>query len=178
MLDHLRVVVGSEKGFAPSAVGHGQPADKIREPDVGGAFLLRVLVQVVVQLPGLIPDPQVVGLVVHHVMEEHVVRDEDLVHATPGLETVQVMLGRLALDVARLVRQMHAGRVDAFAAGLEHFGDGVLGQPVDLEVGPQAAQLVGNRHIALGVAQPDRRRDVERTLAAPPATSPGQRGSR
>ena len=51
------------------------------------------------------------------------------------LEAMEVVLGRLGLDVARLVGQRRARRVDALAARLEHRGDGVLREPVDLEIG-------------------------------------------
>ena len=59
-----------------------------------------------------------------------------------------------------------AGGVDALALALQHPRDGILGEPVDLEVGLQPAQLAGDRHVALGVAQADRRGDVERPWAA------------
>ena len=42
-----------------------------------------------------------------------------------------------------------ARRMDPLAARLEHAGDRVLGQPVDLEVRVQLAQLVGDRHVPL-----------------------------
>ncbi len=74
---------------------------------------------------------------------------------------VQVVLGGLRLDVLGLVGQMGAGGVDALALGLEHPGDRVLGEPVDLQVRVQAAQLAGDRHVALRVAEPDRRGDEE-----------------
>jgi hypothetical protein len=38
----------------------------------------------------------------------------------------------------------------------------VLGQPVDLQVGHQRAQLFGDRDVTLRVAEPDRGRDVQR----------------
>ena len=41
----------------------------------------------------------------HEVVEDHEVGDEDLVHPPPCLEAVQVVLGGLGLDVARLVGQ-------------------------------------------------------------------------
>src|SRR5215203_86434 len=47
----------------------------------------------------------------------------------------------------------------------------MLGQPVDLEVGMDLAQRVGDRDVALRVAEADRRGDVER------ATAPGKRAS-
>jgi hypothetical protein len=77
---------------------------------------------------------------------------------------VQVVLGRLGLDVPRLVREQRAGRVDALAAALEYRGDGVLREPVDLEVAVQEAQLIRDRHVPTSVAEPDRRRDEERPL--------------
>ena len=43
----------------------------------------------------------------------------------------------------------------------QHRGDRVLGEPVDLEVGLELAQLVGDRQVAADVAEADRRGDVE-----------------
>ena len=39
---------------------------------------------------------------------------------------------------------------------LEHRGDGVLGEPIDLEVGMVLAQLGGDRDVTPGVTEPDR----------------------
>ena len=47
--------------------------------------------------------------------------------------------------------------MDPLAARLEHRRDRVLGEPVDLEVGMELAQFVGNRGVALCVPEPDRR---------------------
>ena len=44
-------------------------------------------------------------------------------------------------------------------------GDRVLRQPVDLQVGMQRAQLLGDRDVAAGVAEADRRGDEQRALA-------------
>ena len=175
VLDHLGVVVGGEERLVLAAVGHRQPADEVGEPAVRGPLLLGVLVQVVVELPRLVADPQVVVLLADDVVEDHEVGDEDLVHPPPRLEAVQVVLGRLALDVARLVGEAGAGRVDPLAVRLEHGGDRVLGEPVDLEVGVELAQLVGDGDVALGVAQPDRRGDVQGALAARLAAGPAPR---
>ena len=123
MLDHLGVVVGGQERLALAAVLHREPADEVRQPDVGGALLLGVLVQVVVELPRLVADPEVVVLLAHEVVEDHVVGEQDLVHPADRLEAVQVVLGRLALDVGRLVGQQRAGGVDALAPGLEHLRD-------------------------------------------------------
>ena len=165
VLDHLGVVVGGQVGLVLAAVGHRQPADEVGQPGVAGALLARVLVQVVVELPGLVADPQVVALLARDVVEDHEVVDQDLVHPAPRLEAVQVVLGRLGLDVLRLVRQVLAAGVDALALALEHARDRVLGEPVDLEPVDELAQLARDRDVALGVAEADRRRDVERALA-------------
>ena len=49
---------------------------------------------------------------------------------------------------------------------LEHARDRVLREPVDLEVGVQRAQLARDRDVAPGVAEADRRGDVQRAPAA------------
>ena len=127
---------------------------------------LGVLVQEVVDVPGLVADPQVVGLV-----------------ATRSWKTMKFAsrissIRRIAWKACRscsadsvsmwrdsLARCALAG-MDPLAARLEHRGHRMLGQPVDLEVRVQLAQLVGDRDVAPGVAEPDRRGDVERALAA------------
>ncbi len=172
LLDHLRVVVGGELVLAASGALDGQPADEVGEPRVGGGLELRVLVQEVVELPRLVPDPQVVRIVAHDVGEDHEVRDEDLVHAPDGLEAVQVVLGGLRLDVRGLVREVGARRVDPLPARAEHRGDRVLREPVDLQVRMQRPQLVGDREVAARVAQPDGRRDEERAPAPAPRPAP------
>ena len=80
LLDHLGVVVGGERRL----VLDGEPADEVGQPDVRGALELGVLVQVVVELPRLVADPEVVPAVAHGVVEDHEVRDEDLVHPPPA----------------------------------------------------------------------------------------------
>ena len=97
VLDHLGVVVRGQVRLALAAVGHRQPADEVRQPHVGGGLELRVLVQVVVELPRLVADPEVVRLVADDVVEDHEVREQDLVHPADRLEAVQVVAGRLGL---------------------------------------------------------------------------------
>src|SRR3954447_26859386 len=62
--------------------------------------------------------------------------------------------------------------MDALAASFEHARDRVLREPVDFEIRMELAELVGDRHVALRVAQTDRGGDVERTLAPRLATYP------
>ena len=161
VLDHLGVVVGGEERLVVAAVGHRQPADEVGQPAVGGALLLRVLVQEVVELPRLVADPQVVVLLADDVVEDHEVGDEDLVHPPPRLEAVQVVLGRLGLDVAATrwpARRWPGGSRSPF--GLEHGGDRVLRQPVDLRDrgGACAARRRWRRRAGRGRARSARRR--------------------
>ncbi len=79
------------------------------------------------------------------------------------MEGVQVVLGGLRLDVLGLVGQMSASGVDSLALGLQHSCDWVLGEPVDLQIWLQFAQLTGDRNVALGVAEADRRGDEQGT---------------
>src|SRR5687767_4370623 len=62
--------------------------------------------------------------------------------------------------------------MDPLAARLQRRRYRVLCQPVDLEVGVELAQLVGDRRVALRVAERDRRGDVEGSLAAGLAAYP------
>jgi hypothetical protein len=86
VLDHLGVVVGGQVRLALAPVEHGQPAHEVGHPHVRGPLLLGVLVQEVVELPGLVPDPQVVGLLPDDVVEDHEVGHQDLVHPPDRLE--------------------------------------------------------------------------------------------
>ena len=58
-----------------------------------------------------------------------------------------------------------ARRMDPLSLRLEHPGHRVLRQPVDLQPVDEVAQLAGDRGVALGVAEADRRGDVEGALA-------------
>ena len=55
----------------------------------------------------------------------------------------------------------------ALAASLEHRGDRMLREPVDLRSGMERAQLTGDRDVAPRVAEPDRRGDEQRPLRRP-----------
>ncbi len=102
VLDHLAVDVGGEERLVLAALGHRQHADEVGEPDVGRGLQLRVLVQEVVDLPGLVGDPDVERLLADEVVEDHEVRAEDLVEATQHLEGVERVLAGLAVDARGL----------------------------------------------------------------------------
>ena len=85
-----------------------------------------------IDVPRLVGDHQVVIALLDDFLEHHEVAQQDLVHAPQRLETVEVVLARLAGDVARLAGQVLAGRMNLLALGFEDRGDGVLGKPIDL----------------------------------------------
>jgi hypothetical protein len=134
LLDHLGVVIGGQSRFRFAAFRHWQPADEVAQPRVRGRLDLGVLVQEVVEIPRLVPDPQVVALGGDDVVEHHEVREQNLVHPPEGVEYVQFVLARLGLHVSRLSGQLDAGGMDALTASLEDRCHGVLGEPLDLEV--------------------------------------------
>ena len=78
--------------------------------------------EVVVELPRLVADPQVVVLFGDEVVEDHEVGEQYLVHPPDRLEAVQVVLCRFAFDVLRLVRQVAARRMDALTPLLKDLG--------------------------------------------------------
>lgn len=161
VLDHLGVVVGGDVRLPGTAVGHRQPADEVGHPHERGPLELGVLVQEVVHLPRLVADDQVVLAFGDDVVEDHEVRHEDLVHSANGLETVQVVFGRLGLDVRRLADQQAGCRVDPLVRCGQYAGHRVLGQPVDLQVRLACPQLLGDGDVAASMPQPDRRREVQ-----------------
>ena len=118
LLDHLGVVVGRQRGLGAPPSGIGSQPDEVGHPREREPLQLRVLVQEVVDVPGLVADHEVVVLVLDDVVEHHEVVDEDLVHPADRLEGVQVVLGALVLDVGRLVGEPRRRRVDALAGAL------------------------------------------------------------
>ena len=150
VLDHLGVVVGRQERLALAAGGHRQPADEVGHPGERRPLELRVLVQEVVDVPGLVADDEVVLAGLDRIVEDHEVRDEDLVHAPDGLEGIEVVLGRLGGDVRRFRGELGAQRVDPLAVRLEHVRDRALGEPVDLEIRMELAELVGDRRRRAG----------------------------
>ena len=110
-----RVVVGRQERLALAAVGHRQPAHEVGHPGEGRPLELRVLVEVVVDVPRLVADDEVVFAILDDVVEDHEVGHEDLVHPADRLEGVQVVACRLGGDVGRLAREPGARRVDPLA---------------------------------------------------------------
>ena len=122
--------------------------------------------QEVVEVPGLVAQPQVERVAFDQVVEDHEVVDEHLVHPAYGLERVQVVLARLRLEVAALVGEQPRGRVHDLAALLEELRHRRLGQPLDLQVGPPLPHGVGDGEVAADVTEPDRRAEVQRPRPA------------
>ena len=179
MLDHLRVVVRRDERLAFAAVGHRQPADEVGQPDIRRALLLRVLVEVVVELPRLVADPQVVLLIAHEIVEDHEVREQDLVHPPDRLEAVQVVLGATRSRCG--ATRSRAGRWRGGSARPRDSSTAVTGccaSQSNSRSGCELSELVRDRDVAPCVAEPDRRGDVEGALAPRLAACPASRRRR
>ena len=100
---------------------------------------------------------------------------QDLVHPPQRLEHVQVVLAGLAVDVRGLAGQLGAGRVDALAAlvAAPRSPASCASQSISRS-GRAAAQLVGDRDVAPGVAEADRRRDEQRPPRPRAAAGPAR----
>ena len=136
--------------------------------------------QVVVDLPRLVADHEVVGLGLQQVVEHHEVGDEDLVHVPPGVEGVEVVLAGLGLEVRGLAGQRRLAGWSVSPRASSTRVTGILGQPVDLELRTGAAQRAGDRDVAQRVAEADGARDEQRAPAAArrPGASAGGGGRR
>src|SRR6186997_274720 len=86
------------------------------------------------------------------------------------------MVEGFARPVRRLRRELRAHRMDPLATVLEDGRHRTLREPVDLDVRTKLAKFVGDRYVPLGVAEPDRRRDVQ--SSPPPRHVAGPGGAR
>ena len=162
--------------FALVVALHRQAADEVGEEDERLALQLRVLVVVVVDVPRLVADHDVVVLGLEQVDEGHEVVGHDLVHRAQREERLQVVLAGHALEVPALVGQALRDRVQPLAFVLEVARGRVDGEPVDRQIGLQLAQLARDRQVALRVAEADRARDEQRLALALHRAHPGALG--
>ena len=149
-----------------AAVGHRQPAHEVGHPRVAGPLLARVLVQVVVELPRLVADPQVVAVLAHDVVEDHEVVDRG---SRPSAGWPGSSAGRARRTPTRCGRDSFArcalaGWIRSPSASSTRVTGSWASQSIS-RPSTSVAQLAGDRHVALGVAEADRRRDVEGALA-------------
>jgi len=129
VLDHLGVVVRSQRCVLGWCAFGGEPTNEVGQPRERTPLKLRVLVEEVVCFPGLVRDDEVVVLRLDDVVQNHEIGDQQLVHAPPGPEAVEVVTCRLTGEVRRLVAEVPARRVDALAGFSQHVG----GEPVTTE---------------------------------------------
>ena len=132
MLDHLGVVIRGQERLVVTAIVHGHPPHEIRKPGDLRFFQLRVFMPVMIHVPGLVRDDEIVMLLLEHFLEHHEVGDQYFVHAANGLERVQVVFAGLGLDVVGFVGKYFAGRVNSLVIRIEKARHRVLGEPVDL----------------------------------------------
>jgi hypothetical protein len=113
-------------------------------------------VQVVVEVPAFVGDPQVVRLCFHHVGEGHEVGRHDFVHVPHGVEGVQLVVARgPVLEVRALVEQEVRRRVQSLSQRLDDAAGRVTGEEVDGRVGIRLAQRPRDGHVALDVPETD-----------------------
>ncbi len=110
VLDVVGVPVRAEEGF-PLVVLHRQASHEVRQEDERLALELGVLVVIVVDLPRLVADHQIVVLALHQVDEGHEVVRHELVHRSEREERRQVVLARDVLEVLALAREPRGQRV-------------------------------------------------------------------
>ena len=178
LLEHLGVVVGGECGLGIPSARHRQPPHEVGHPREREALQLGVLVEEVVDIPRLVADHEVVIGLVDDVVEDHEVVHEDLVHPADRLERVQVVVGGLVFDVRGLVGEPGGCRMHRFSGIRQHSRDGMLRQPVDLQVGVEPAQFLRDRDIPPRVPESDRGREEQRTLRAALRPHPGMTPAR
>src|SRR5579871_1843874 len=124
--------------------------------------------QVVIYLPGLVSNPQVVRGSAGYLQEDHEVRQHDLVHLPKSIEAVQVVLRGRLLPMCGLARQQFAHRMNDFTVLLQDASDRLLRQPLDLQVWHKAAEFTGDCQVALDMTETNWTGDVQcaRSLAA------------
>ena len=134
--------------------------------------------QEVVEVPGLVADPEVEALAGDQVVEDHEVVDEHLVHPPDRLERVQVVLPGLRLEVRGLADQVRRRGVHGLASLLEELHHRRLGEPLDVHARSLLAKSIHDGQVSADVAQPDRRAQVEHTRTGPRAAPCRRRGWR
>jgi hypothetical protein len=154
--EHLRVVVGGQCRLRGATLRHRQEPDEVGQPRKRRPLQLGVLVPELVDVPRLVGDHEVVGAVLHRLLKDHEVGDQDLVHVAERLEDVQVMLAAVRHEVGRLAGQPTAGRVQGLTGVGQHAGDRWLREPVDVQSVDPFARSAGDREVAPHVTQADR----------------------
>ena len=119
---------------------------------------------VVIDVPGLVGDHQIVIARIDGILEDHEVFDQHLVHAPDGLEAVQLMLARFQFDMPRFAGQLCTQGVHALAAGFQQPRHRILRQPVHLQIRMQLAQFPRDGNVTPPMAKSYGRREIERLL--------------
>ena len=160
---HLGVVVGGERGLPVPAVGHRQPARRSRSARRTGPACARG------SRAGSSPPPRPRRRSRRRTARRRPGRRRRG-SSRPGSRPSRRSPWNACRSCspatlsqwAGLAGQPGRGRMHPLAAPVQHRGDRVLGQPVDLQVRAQPAQLVGDGQVAPGVAEPDRRGEEQR----------------
>ena len=174
--DHLGVVVGRQECLPLTALRERQVAHEVGQPRVRRRLELGILVQEVVDLPRLVADPDVVPPLARDVVEEHEVREQDLVHPAQGVEDRQVGARRPPTRCAR-TRPRARRSQDESARREPRAGPSSAAARASRSRGrAQPTQLARDREVAAGVPEPDRRRDEQGASRHGCVPAPGTAG--
>jgi len=108
MLDHLRIIVRRQKRLMLAAGWHRDVTDKVGQPGKLRLLQFGVLMPVMVDVPGLVRDHEVIGALLDGVLEDHEILDQHLIHAADRLKAVQFMLAAFELDMPRFAGKPRA----------------------------------------------------------------------
>ena len=164
VIDVLRVLLPRAPRLARVVLVHRHEADEVGEEHVRRGFELGVLVQVVVEVPALVADPQIVVAAFGDVGEHHEVGRHHGVHRPQRVERVQRVVLRVRLEVRALVHEQPRRRMQPLAAALDDARRRIARQEIDDEIRAPPPQRLRERDVALHVAQADRARQQQHLL--------------
>ena len=113
MLNHFSVVVRCEIGLMSAILSKWNPADEICQPGDLRFFHFRVLVPIVVDVPGFVGNHEIIFLLFEHLLKHHEILDKDFVHAPDRLKSVEIVLAGFIFDMRTLIGEDRAGRVNS-----------------------------------------------------------------
>ena len=138
-----------------TAIRHGNETDKVSEPGQLGLLQLRMLMPEMIHIPGFISDHQIVFLLFQNLLEDHEIGDQDFIHISDRLESIQIMFAGLRLNMVGFVGQQGRGGMQGFVRGIQKPGHRILGQPIHLNIGMAFSQLLRNGQIPSGMTKSD-----------------------
>src|SRR6266566_4537413 len=170
--DIVSVAVGAQKGLALISLDWQAP-DKVGQKDKGLPLQFRVFMIVIVHIPGLVSDDEIVVLRLHKIGKGHEVVHHDLIHGAQREEGGEVMLAGDMLKVTTFISKVAGNGMNVLAFALQIGRSRVNGKPINGEIRFKFAQFARNGKVALDVSQANGAGEQERFARA--AHRPGPR---